>query len=167
MTGLHETHLRVVSLRWTTNPNRQVPTVISVPQVLQLDNLSDPSRVKVVDHVQSFGRMVIPYVINFNEARTAGLVIRRPQLMPRYVRVDGQEDTFYDVVDWPAPEIYIWQATDDRLYYGRAADGVQVPLTSRSLNDVDLALSVTFRGSGLQPENTVIISGVVAIPVSG
>lgn len=167
MTGLHETHLRVVSLRWTTNPNRQVPLVFSVPQVLQLDNLSDPSRVKVVDHVQSFGRMVIPYVMNFNEAKTAGLVIRRPKLKPRYVRINGQSDTFYDVVDWPAPEIYIWQATDDRLYYGRATDGVQVPLTSRRLDDVDLALSVTFQGSGPQAEDTIAISTIVGIPVSG
>src|SRR5687768_6123452 len=130
MTGLHETHLRVVTLRWTANPNRSVPTQVSVPQVLQVDNLSEPSRVRVVNHVQSFERMVIPYVINFNEARTGGLVFRRPTLVPRYVRINGQSDEFYEVADWPAAEIYVWQATDDRLYFARAADGVQVPLTS-------------------------------------
>ena len=163
MTGLHETHLRVVSLRWTADPNRQIPTQISVPQVLQLDNLSDPSRVKVINHVQNFNRMVIPYVINFNEATGGGLVFRRPKLVPYFVPINGQSDEFYNIMDWPAPDIYIWQATDDLLYFGRAAVGVQVPLTSRSWDDIDLALSVTFQPSA--GEATIAISAIVVIPV--
>lgn len=165
MTGLHETHLRVVSLRWTADPNRQLPTVFSVPQALQLDNLSDPSRVKVVNHVQTFDRMVIPYVINFNEATGGGLVFRRPKLVPHYVPINGQSDVFYNITDWPVPDIYVWQATDDLLYFGRASDGVQVALTSRSWDDIDLALSVTFQSP--VGGATIAINTIVAIPVAG
>ncbi|MGV1009482.1 MAG: hypothetical protein ACOYBY_12840 [Dermatophilaceae bacterium] len=166
MSGLHETHLRVVSLRWTTNPNQQIPTQISIPQVLQVDNLSDPSRVRIVNHILSFERMVIPYVINFTEARRAGLVFRRPRLIPHYVPFNGMSDTFYEATSWPAPEIYVWQATDDLVYFARATDGVQVALTSRSLNDIDLALTVTYQPAGAA-DATIRISAIVAIPIAG
>lgn len=165
MSGLHETHLRVVSMRWTTNPNRQIPTVFHVPQVLQVGNPSDPSRERIVNHALSFERMVIPYCINFTEARGAGLVFRRPRLIEHYVPINGQADTFLEAVDWPAPEIFVWQATDDLVYFARATDGAQVALTSRSLDDIDLALSVTFQP--ISPNSTIRISAIVAVPIAG
>ena len=58
--------------------------------------------------------------------------------------------------------MYIWQATDDLVYFART-DGVQVALTSRRLDDIDLALSVTFQ----QVQATILISSIVAVPVSG
>ena len=108
--------------------------------------------------------MVIPYVINLTEARSAGLVFRRPRLIPHSVPFNGMADTFYEAVDWPAPEVFVWQATDDLVYFARPTDGVQVALTSRSLDDIDLALTVTYQPG--VADATIRISTIVAVPIA-
>jgi hypothetical protein len=160
----HNTRLRVVSLRWTTDPNVFNITQTSVPEVVQVDSLSEPNRTTVVNHAQSFDRMIIPYTMNFAEAKVGGIVIRRPRLKPRFVRFNGGADTFYEVVDW-VPEIYVWQATDDLIYFARAADGMPVLMESNKFAEVDFALRITFQRDLGSLDGANYVSSIVLVPV--
>ncbi len=160
MSKLHETRLRVVSLRWTVNPN---DLHTSVPEMMQVGSLPEPASTQIVTHVQSFDRLLIPYNLNFSEAVTGGLTVRRP-ILDAWRDPETQYSSYGIVVDW-IPEIYLWQATDNKIYYARATDGAAVLMSPSKYSEIDLALRITFTQEVGTYYKTNIASSVTLIPV--